>query len=97
MLKKIGILALSLSAIAFPALADSYRTIPNPTSVWDTSTGTLYAIGTPGNTAKSLIPGYGLANTWTGLNNSPAPSKSPERPRHSPPAACWPERQTPRP
>lgn len=71
MFKKIALLSLALLAIAMPVqvFADNYITIPSPTAVWDTSTGVLYAIGTPGNTAKTIVPSATTTNAWSALNN----------------------------
>lgn len=67
MFKKIGILTSLLVAIAFPAFAtDNYIVVPNPTAIWDTTTASLYAIGTPGNTAKTVIPTIAGTNNFTG-------------------------------
>jgi len=70
MFKKIGILTSLLVAIAFPAFAtDNYIVVPNPTAIWDTTTASLYAIGTPGNTAKTVLAIPSSSNTWSGANN----------------------------
>ena len=48
MQKKIGALALLLTLIALPALADTFETVPHPQAVFDTTLGTLFSVCPPG-------------------------------------------------
>jgi len=68
MLKKLVLAAALLGLFASPALADSYETVPHPTAVWDTTTGTAYALGLPGKgqTGLTVLPSLGAANNFTG-------------------------------
>ena len=65
------LLAIILSLLCTAALADSYVNVQNPTGVWDSTTGSLYALGIPGQgqTGQTIIPSAATANTWSGSNN----------------------------
>lgn len=67
-MRKILLSAALLALLCGAAHADNYLTVPNPTAVWDTTTATLFAIGVPGNKAKTIIPSAATTNLWTGAN-----------------------------
>jgi hypothetical protein len=60
-----------LALFALPAMADVYSASPATSSsmVWDTTTGTLYAIGVAGQPTTTIIPTQGVTNTWTAQQN----------------------------
>jgi hypothetical protein len=70
-MKKILLLAAAMIALSAHAQADTYVNIDHPKAVWDSTTGSLYALGIPGQGQNGLtiIPNAASAVTWTGTQN----------------------------